>query len=375
MVYTLVLEASAERIESSSLSRRTKLKNLYLHLLGDSDIIFTMNTTYHTSPKIGFACKIQQSHDQADSDLNIKSTTLAYVQRQTADKAREKLWSLVHHNLQALRRQVEWVSRLPLNQRMFRIGSEVLPLYSHDDWMPFYFQPDVVSVLERKLLEIGDIARKNSVRLSFHPGQFCVLASDRPDVVENSITEFEYHADIIRYMGFGRQFQDFKCNVHIGGKLGPDGIRSAITRLSPEARNTLTIENAEFSWGIEASLELVDVCALVLDIHHHWIATSEYITPEDSRVQRLWESWQGVRPVIHYSVSREDCLVDHDPNVLPDLDALRSLGFTKAKLRAHSDYYWNHRCNEWALEFNKYADIMCESKQKNLASTRLVECQ
>jgi UV DNA damage endonuclease len=198
-----------------------------------------------------------------------------------------------------------------------------------------------------------------------------VLASEQDQVVENSITEFEYHCDLIRYMGYGKQFQDFKCNVHIGGKQGPDGIKRALKRLSPEARNCLTIENAEFTWGLDASLELVDHCALVLDIHHHWIHSGEYIEPTDPRFARVIDSWRGVRPTIHYSVSREDVVVDHDPTVRPDLKQLKSLGFTSAKLRAHSDYYWNQAVNNWALTFNPHADIMCESKQKNLASQQL----
>jgi UV DNA damage repair endonuclease len=219
----------------------------------------------------------------------------------------------------------------------------------------------------------GDFARANDIRLSFHPGQFCVLASEQDQVVENSITEFEYHCDLIRYMGYGKTFQDFKCNVHIGGKQGPDGIKRALKRLSPEARNCLTIENAEFTWGLDASLELVDTCALVLDIHHHWINSGEYIEPTDPRFKRVQDSWRGVRPVIHYSVSREDVIVDHDPTTKPDLKQLKSMGFTAAKLRAHSDYYWNSAVNDWALTFNPHADIMCESKQKNLASSALLK--
>lgn len=143
--------------------------------------------------------------------------------------------------------------------------------------------------------------------------------------------------------------------------------------MSPEARNCLTIENAEFTWGLDASLELADHCALVLDIHHHWINTGEYIEPTDPKFKRVVESWRGVRPVIHYSVSREDVLVDHAPTTKPDLKALKSLGFTSAKLRAHSDYYWNQAVNNWALTFSPVADIMCESKQKNLASAQLVK--
>nr|NDG60559.1 hypothetical protein [Betaproteobacteria bacterium] len=154
----------------------------------------------------------------------------------------------------------------------------------------------------------------------------------------------------------------------------PQGIIDALRKLSPEARNILTIENAEYTWGLEHSLELVDHCALVLDIHHHWIySKGEYIEPNDNRIKVIKDSWQDVRPVIHYSVSREDVLVEHDPDQLPDYQLLTSLGFTSIKLRAHSDYYWNTKVNEWAATHNEWADIMCESKQKNLASEQFIK--
>jgi UV DNA damage repair endonuclease len=172
-------------------------------------------------------------------------------------------------------------------------------------------------------------------------------------------------------MGYGRTYQDFKCNVHISGRKGPQGIKDALKRLSPEARNCITIENDEMSWGIDASLELAEHVALVLDIHHHWVNSGEYIQPTDDRFSRIVDSWRGVRPVIHYSVSREDLLVGHDENTLPNMEELLEQGFKKAKLRAHSDFMWNSAVNDWALSFNDLADIMVESKAKNLASIGL----
>jgi UV DNA damage repair endonuclease len=331
-----------------------------------------MHSFDQTISRVGFACKIQKSEGVADPKLNTKGTTITWLNKQTKDVAVARLWDLMGHNMSALYNQIVWVGRLDRSQRMFRISSDLLTAYTHDDWMWFYFEPDVVQFLETNLSKIGELARSLDVRLSFHPGQFCVLASENDGIVDRSILEFEYHCDLIRYMGYGKKFQDFKCNVHIGGKRGPAGIQAALKKLSPEARNCLTIENAEYTWGLDSSLELMHDCALVLDIHHHWIATGEYIEPTDDRVQAVAESWRSVRPVIHYSVSREDVLVDHDPLTKPDLAALKSMGFTSTKLRAHSDLYWNQAVNTWALTFRSVADIMCESKEKNIASQQLL---
>jgi len=329
--------------------------------------------------KIGFACKWIDHAGQVDGikpkddakKYQTAGTTVAWLNRQTKDVAEQKLWDIMEQNLASAKLLVERVGQLEENLRMVRLGSDMLPVYTEPTWSYFWRRPDVMDRCSRGFSDIGDVARRLGVRLSFHPGQFTVLASESDDIVERSIEEFEYHADMARWMGYGRTFQDLKINVHISGRRGPEGIRAVIPRLSPEARNCLTIENDEISWGIDSSIELVKDCALVLDIHHHWIHTGEYIDANDDRVKRIIDSWRGVRPVIHYSVSREDLLTGHSGLQRPALLPLMESGHKKGKLRAHSDFYWNTAVNEWALSFLDTHDIMCESKGKNLASFAL----
>lgn len=331
--------------------------------------------------KIGFACKWIDHPHQTDGigpkddckKYNTGTTTISWLNRQTPSVAEQKLWDLVNQNIEATRLLVERVGGLDNELRMVRISSDILPAYTHDDWSAFYKRNDVLAVLERGFSQIGALAKDKQVRLSMHPGQFTVLASDNPGIVDNSIEEFEYHADMARWMGYGQSFQDFKINVHISGKQGPAGIRSAYKRLSPEARNCITIENEENAWGLDDCLSLSDIIPTVLDIHHHWIREGEYMDPSDARVARVLDSWRGVRPTLHYSLSREDVLVGHTETVLPNMAQLLAEGYKKQKMRAHSDFYWNKEANDWALSFSDNFDIMCESKGKNLASFALHE--
>ena len=329
-----------------------------------------------TIGRVGFACKFMDSDqtqkkkllEEIQRPLNTRSTTVQWLNRQTRDVAEERLWDLMVHNASSYGKLIEYVGSLPQQQRMVRLGSDVLPVYTQHEWSYFWKKPDVIAYAEKEFGKVGETARALDVRLSMHPGQFTVLASDNPDIVERSIEEFEYHVDVIRWMGYGRTFQDFKCNVHISGRQGPAGIKAVLPRLSQEARNSITIENDENAWGIDASLELAKDCALVLDIHHHWVKTGEYIQPTDDRISRIKDSWRGVRPVIHYSVSRQDYLTEHPSDTKPEYEHLLGRGYKKAKLRAHSDMYWNHAVNEWAIGFNQDFDIMCESKCKQVAS-------
>ena len=346
------------------------------------DLKFTTAGDYVKSQqqRIGFACKYMTADqtqkkkrlEEIQRPLNTRSTTVQWLNRQTRDVAEERLWDIMVHNIASYKRLIEYVGSLPHELRMVRLGSDVLPVYTQRDWSYYWQRPDVIAYCEREFAKVGNTARLLDVRLSMHPGQFTVLASDNEEIVERSIEEFEYHTDVIRYMGYGQSFQDFKCNVHISGRKGPAGIKAALKRLSPEARNCITIENDENKWGLEHSLELADDLALVLDVHHFWCREGYYIDPKSDDFNRVIDSWRGVRPAIHYSYSRNEALPEgfaHD--TMPDFPALLEAGHKKAKLRAHSDYYPNQLVNDYALSFLPYADIMCESKFKNLASIAL----
>ena len=334
-----------------------------------------------TIPRIGFACKWIDNPTQVNGikpkddakKYNTGTTTVRWLNNQTREIAEQKLWDLMVANIESTRLLVERVSELPPSLRMVRLSSDILPCYTHADYSNFWLEPSVVSYAAAAFARVGAYARLHGVRLSFHPGQFTVLASSNPGIVDRSIEEFEYHANMVRWMGFGTQFQDCKINIHISGREGPNGIREAYKRLTPEARNCITIENEEITHGIEHCLSLSDIIPTVLDIHHHLIREGEYIDPRDDRCKRVIDSWRGHRPTLHYACSREDVLVGHDPLVAPDMAKLLESGHKKQKLRAHSDFYWNQATNKWALSFLDDFDIMCESKGKNLASRALYE--
>ena len=335
-----------------------------------------------TTPKIGFCCKWLNDPSECggmkvnavDRELNGRSTTMRWL-REHADEAEQRQWDIMNHNAAAAVRLIERVATLPPERRMVRLGSEMLQGYTEASWIDWWQRPEIQAHCERIFAPIGETARRLGVRISFHPGQFCVLASESDEIVERSILEFEYHADMARWMGYGKTWHDhgFKINVHLSGKGGPDKFLRTLGRLTPEARNLITIENDEMTNGIDTTLLVAEHVALVLDVHHHWINSGEYITPTDSRTMRVIESWRGQRPALHYSVSREDILVGHDRSVRPDLSELLDRGFKKQKLRAHSDFMWNDACNQWIIGFADNFDIQCEAKGKNLASAQVYE--
>ena len=335
-----------------------------------------------TTPRIGFCCKWLNDPSETggmkvnakDRDLNGRSTTMRWL-REHKSEAEQRQWDIMNHNARAAVLMIERVATLPEARRMVRLGSEMLQGYTEKDWIDWWQRREIQDHCAKIFAPIGETARRLGVRLSFHPGQFCVLASESDEIVERSILEFEYHADMARWMGYGSTWHDhgFKINVHLSGKGGPAKFLKTLGRLTPEARNLITIENDEMTNGLDTTLAVAQHVALVLDVHHHWINSGEYIAPTDVRTSRVVDSWRGVRPAMHFSTSREDVLVDHVRTVRPDLAELLARGYKKQKLRAHSDFCWNSAVNNWVLGFSDQFDIQVEAKGKNLASEQLYE--
>ena len=332
-----------------------------------------------TINRIGFACKLSEIHAKKGvisiPEYNTQTTTAVWMGRQSRNTAEDRLWSIIKHNIEATRKLVEKVGSWNEQLRMVRLSSDICPLWTHADWRYFYRQSDVVAYMERHFRTIGDTARRLNVRLSFHPGQFCCIVSENEGIVQNSLEELEYHTDMMRWMGYGNSLLDAKINIHLSGKRAVGGFDSAWNRMSPELRNMLTIENDEFQAGLDVVLKLKHKAGIVLDLHHHWINTGEYIEGNDSRIQMIIESWcrDGIdrRPTFHYSQSHESVIGEHPHDAIPSISALVESGHKKAKLRAHSNGMWNIAVNKWARQHWEWGDCMVESKLKNLASNDL----
>ena len=149
--------------------------------------------------RVGFCCKwINHPSEVAglkpssvDRDLNGRSTTMRWLREHKAE-AEQRQWDIMNHNARAALLLVERVASLPEHRRMVRLGSEMLQGYTHDDWIPFWQQADVQAHCAKIFAPVGEAAQRLGVRLSFHPGQFCVLASENPGIVDRSAVSYTH---------------------------------------------------------------------------------------------------------------------------------------------------------------------------------------
>lgn len=315
--------------------------------------------------RVGFACKYRNA--EGKQPFPNRTVTATSMRKHTEQEQYEILTRIIHNNVESLIGLIKKVGRGRRDMRMFRVTSDLMPLYSHEEFSHMY--EDLNKIVSERYAEAGKLAREKDIRLSFHPGQYTVLASDKPHVVDNAIKDIEYHTDIAKLMGYGREFQDFKINIHLSGSRGQEGFRENYLRLSEAAQRMLTVENDEVSHGLDSVLGISDLCPIVLDIHHHWVKTGEHIQVDDDRVWQVIESWSNVRPTMHYSVSRPEHIGSTEMPMKSKLEA------TVNQLRAHSEFFHNEKLNSWAASFLPHFDIMCESKgwneSRNLFASRL----
>jgi len=288
---------------------------------------------------------------EATRAMNLTTVTMAHLAKLNPADRREKLVGVVRHNLTALSRQIAWVGARPPIERLLRMGSNVLPGYTHLAVKALYAEPDL-----RMAVETG-------------------LASQNPAAIENGLSELDYHAELFGLMGYGGGWHPHGAhiNIHVGaGDPGVAGFRETLPRASRLARDLVTVENDENLFGLDEVLRLSDLVPVVFDLHHHWVESGgDYIEPDDPRIARVIESWRGVRPVAHISVSREAVLADCDEDRLPDFPALREAGHSVRDLAAHSDLMWNRAVNDLVARHLAWADFEIEAKAKNLASMQI----
>jgi UV DNA damage endonuclease len=272
------------------------------------------------------------------------STNRSMIKRTFMDRGKHYAGELALNNLIDLYTILEW--NLANGIKVYRMSSDIFP------WMSEYQFEDLANYQElvQQLEKIGNFVIANSMRVSFHPGQFDVLASPNPSVVQKTIYDLDQHAKIMDMMQLPTNHWA-AINIHVGGSYGDK--KSALEtfcknfmKLSQNTRARLVVENDDKAaqYGVKdlyhGVYEKVG-CPITFDHFHHLFCNNDL---SSSEAAQLAASTWNVTPLQHFSSSKA---IHEDSSVIG---------------RSHADYIY-----EPIPYYGFLADVELEAKAKDLA--------
>ena len=307
------------------------------------------------------------------------SSNRGMIRRTFNAKGLDYVSEIVLENLRNLTKIVGWNNQNGI--KVYRMSSVMFP------WMSEYNLSDLPNFdkICNLLKGIGKLAMDNGQRLSFHPGQFCVLASQSEKVVLNAINELDKSAQIMDLMGLPKS-RMAKINIHVGGAYGDK--KSALERfcknflrLQPSAQARLTVENDD-KGNMYSVKDLYDGVykvvgiPIVFDYFHHKFCTGGMT--EEEALKLAVSTWpKGIKPCTHYSESRRaeqklviEQICENNNITIEQMQDWPTLAgmykeFSKIKEQAHSDYIIDE-IKDYGIDI----DVVVEAKAKELAVQR-----
>lgn len=252
---------------------------------------------------------------------------------------------LAEANVRDMIEIIKWNHKKGIN--VYRMSSSMFP------WMSEYELTDLPnwSTIKNLLKGAGTLAQNYNQRIGFHPGQFCVLPSPSPKVVDNAIKDLNQHAEIMDAMGLP-QNQTYSMNIHVGGSYGDKEAAKQrfvdnFKRLSKSAQSRLVLENDDkpAQYSVQDLYDIYEQIGtpITFDYHHH--RCYEDPMPEEDALRLASSTWpKGIRQLCHYSSAKK---------LHEDASAI---------LRAHADYVY-----EKIETYDMDLDIELEVKSKELA--------
>jgi UV DNA damage endonuclease len=246
------------------------------------------------SIRLGLCCLFR------DEPVRFRTATATALRRLPRKEQLAKISALCLGNADNLILALQACQRLGIGA--FRILSPFLPLYTHPE-VGYTLEnlPDA-SEIRRRLAAAAAFRARHNLRLSFHPDQFIVLNSPRPEVVASSIAELNYQAMLAELVGAE------VINLHLGGAYGdkPAAIQRFIktfARLPEAVQARLSVENDDVSYS---PADLLPVAAelplpITYDAHHHRCLPDALDLPEAT--ERCAATWRrlGHEPYFHLS--------------------------------------------------------------------------
>jgi UV DNA damage endonuclease len=242
--------------------------------------------------------------------IRFRTTTATATGRLAREAALAKLGEICLHNAVTLGEALRVCDRLGI--RAFRIQSGMWPLYTHPEARYGIEELPTGAAAVAALKSAGHYASRHGIRLSFHPDQFTVLSSRRPETVEAARRDLAYMTELAELVGAD------VINIHAGGSYGDkagtmERLMENILSLPEKVRSRLTLENDDVSY---TPGDLLPVCRaagvpLVYDLHHH------RCLPDGLSVEEATElaisTWNR-EPHFHISSPRDPSSRDRRPH-------------------------------------------------------------
>lgn len=301
---------------------------------------------------LGYACLNMTLSQKLPKGQEKVTTNRSMIRRTYLQKGVEYASELSLKNCEDLEKIIDWNEEN--NIKIFRMSSQIFPWASEHGIKALPDYERIAEVLQRT----GDKAKRYGQRLTFHPGPFNVLTSDKEKVVLNTIKDLSIHGEVMDLLGLPRT-PYAKINIHVGATYGDKPAALArfcenFHRLPDSVKTRLTVENDDRA-SMYSTRELVEKVhsrigiPIVHDLHHHTFCTGG-LSNKDA-LEFAAKTWGDVKPVVHYSQSRAEEF--GDPNIMA---------------KAHSDSYWIP-----VDTFGNDVDVMLECKLKELGLFKMRE--
>jgi len=287
--------------------------------------------------RIGYACLCTVLRKRKPTVFCSRTARISTIK----DKGIEYLKELGRKNVTDLLEMIEWNEEH--NIKFMRMSSDMFPFASHE------LYGYSLEYADNELKNVGELAKRLNHRLTAHPCQANNLGSPTPSVIQSTILDLTYHAEMMDRMNLPA---DSVMIIHLGGKYNSKEATlkrwaENFTMLPNNVQKRLVLENDEICYNTE---ELLSLCEkldipLVFDWHHHRLNPGTIpLAQLLERVAAIWKK-RGIRQKMHYSESR--------PEVTEEM--------SMTKRRAHSEYV-----NDIPM-CGKNVDLMIEAKMKEQA--------
>jgi len=198
------------------------------------------------------------------------------------------------------------------NNYNYRLSSDLFPLITYDKAkVKLEDLPNCKQITDTILL-IRNYIQDHPVRLSSHPSEFNVLATENKDALNRTINELNFTGWFLTQLGCPLDYNS-PINIHINNSRGEfDDIAKRFVdnlgSLTVDARKRLVVENDDKGkcWSVRKltrHLYPISLIPITFDYLHHKCHPDDMIEKDAFGLCR--DSWRSYRPLFHYSESRE----------------------------------------------------------------------